>query len=387
MKKNFLLGFALLMATSAFGQETPTEGKALIQNSFKHNWFIQLQGGGSLTFSEDHKRTSLTDFIAPHVALSLGKHFSPAVGARLQVGGWRSNNYSAALKDTYKREYLQVNFDGMLNLMNVFTPYTHEKAFNLYALLGAGYVHGFKNEDMNMSRTNSIVPRAGLMFDFRVSNRINLNLEAVGNLMSDEFSGITRGRKYDGTLNVLAGITFKLGRSSFDTVEAIDPNEINRLVNEVRSQQSLVNDRNATISEKNSEIADLKNKLASKPDVVVEKTVDEEVVMNAVVVFKIGSSQLQDNQEINIYNAAKYFQENPNMDVRITGYADKSTGSAATNQRISEQRAEAVKKILVSKYKIDASRITTEGSGDKVQPFTSDAWNRVAIFTAVPRKK
>lgn len=382
MKKNFLLVVVLLLTTSTFAQD-----KAIRQNSFMDNWYLQLQGGGSLTFSEDHKKASLGDLISPHFALSAGKYFSPAVSARLQLGGWKSNNYNAAAKDTYSRDYLQVNVDGMLNLMNTFTPYTHDKFFNIYALLGVGYVHGFKNDDMNMGRTNSIVPRAGFMFDFRVNDRVNLNLETVGNLMADNFNGIVGGKKYDGTFNVLAGVTYKLGKRSFDVVDVVDPTEINKLVNEIRAQQATLSERNATISQKNNQITDLQAQLASRPNVVVEESVNEEVVMNAVVVFKLGSSQLQDNQEINIYNAARFFQENPDMDIVITGYADKSTGSAAVNQRISEQRAEAVKKIMVSKFNINAARITTQGSGDKVQPFDNDAWNRVAIFTAVPKKR
>lgn len=391
MKKIFLLGIAFFTAMSTFAQDNTitvkTNGKALRQNKFSNNWFIQVQGGGSVTFSEDYKKADLGDILAPHAALSVGKHFAPTVGARLQVGGWQSKNYHAGMKDSYTMDYIQVNVDGMFNLSNIFVPYTHEKVFNMYALLGAGYVHGFSNSDMNMARTNSIVPRGGLMFDFRVSKLINLNLETTANLMNDNFNGRTGGRKYDGTLNVLAGITFKLGKSDYDVVDVIDRSEVNRLVNEIRSQQDLVNERNMALAEKDNEIKDLRIQLQAKPDVVVEKVELEEVVMNAVVVFKLGRTDLQDNQEINIYNAAKFFQDNPDMDIRITGYADRSTGSATTNQRISEQRAEAVKNILVNKYNINPARITTEGGGDRVQPFATDEWNRVAIFTAIPRKK
>ena len=54
---------------------------------------------------------------------------------------------------------------------------------------------------------------------------------------------------------------------------------------------------------------------------------------------------------------------------------------------MSERRADAVAKILIEKYGIAPTRITTQASGDKVQPFQIDAWNRVVIFTAVPKKK
>jgi Outer membrane protein and related peptidoglycan-associated (lipo)proteins len=387
MKKEMLVGFlSLFIAISTFGQGNSvaqTKEKAVRMDTFKDNWFFQVQAGPSFTFSDGFKDASFGDIISPHVALSIGKHFAPTVGARLQLGAWQSKNYLPARDNTYTRNYIQVSGDGMLNLTNLFCTYTYEKKWNLYALLGAAYVHTFKKDGYGV--TNSIVPRAGLQLDYRITDRVGINLEAMGNLMNEDFDGRAGGTKYDGTLNVLVGASFKLGKKSFDVVDVADPAEINRLANEIRSQKSLVSEREATIQNKNREISDLQAKLNAKPNVVVQEPI-EEVVMNAVVVFRLGSAALQDNQEINIYNAAKYFQENPKMNIIITGYADKSTGSAAVNQRLSEQRADAVKKIMVSKYKIDASRITTQGSGDKVQPFASDAWNRVAIFTAVPGK-
>jgi len=50
------------------------------------------------------------------------------------------------------------------------------------------------------------------------------------------------------------------------------------------------------------------------------------------------------------------------MHAEVIGYSD-STGSDAANQRISQQRAEAVKTYLVTRHGIDPSRITTEGRG------------------------
>jgi len=50
------------------------------------------------------------------------------------------------------------------------------------------------------------------------------------------------------------------------------------------------------------------------------------------------------------------------------------------NARIALARAEAVKKILVNKYKIAADRITAEGQGVG-NMFSEPDWNRVSICT------
>lgn len=51
-----------------------------------------------------------------------------------------------------------------------------------------------------------------------------------------------------------------------------------------------------------------------------------------------------------------------------------------STQKIATARAEAVKTILVNKYKINTSRITAEdqGVGDM---FTEPDWNRVSVCT------
>lgn len=72
----------------------------------------------------------------------------------------------------------------------------------------------------------------------------------------------------------------------------------------------------------------------------------------------------------------------PKSKVSIVGYADKGTGSAAYNQKISSQRAAYIKDLLINKYGIDASRISEDYKGDTVQPFAENDANRVTICIA-----
>lgn len=379
MKKVILFAIAALITTSAFSQE-----KALKRYGFGDNWFIQGQLGASYTFSENNRKADVFDLVSPHLVLGFGKYFSPEVGARFQLGGWEAKSYRIAADDTYKINYLQASVDGLVNFTNLFTTYEYDKKFNFYGILGVGYVHGFKDEDEGLRATNSIIPRVGFQADYRLTNDLSVNLEVIGNLMHDDFNGVSGGMKYDGTLNLLAGLTYRFNKTGFETVDIIDPAELKTLNDKVNAQLAQLNNKDRQIQENMNTIADLERRLAEKP-AVVEVAEGSEVLMNAVVVFKIGSAHLQDNQEINIYNAAKYLQDNANVKITVTGYADKATGTAAINQRISEQRAKAVADILVNKYGISRSRITEEASGDREQPFQIDAWNRVVIFTATSK--
>ncbi len=373
MKKIILVAATALLSISGFAQE-----KAIKNYGFWDNWFIQGQVGVSHTFSENYQRTDLTNLLSPHVAISAGKYFSPVAGARLQVGGWEAKSFLLSDRRTYKYNYIQTNLDGLLNLTNLFTPYQGDKMFNLYGIMGIGYVHNFGDSEVGVGTQNSIIPRVGLQADFRLNDDLSINLETVGNLMADQFNGVVGGRKNDATLNVLVGLTYRFNKGGFALVDVADPAQIQSLNDQINAQRSQLRDKDRDIQKYQAEIS----RLAAQPVVVEEVVGETEVLMNAVVVFRLGSAKLEENQDINIYNAAKYLQENPKVNITVTGYADKATGTPAINQRLSEQRAKAVADILINKYGIAASRINVQASGDREQPFEIDAWNRVVIFTA-----
>ena len=63
----------------------------------------------------------------------------------------------------------------------------------------------------------------------------------------------------------------------------------------------------------------------------------------------------------------------------IEGHADPQTGSAAVNQRISEQRAKGVYDYLVNKG-VNPKQLKYEGMGDKHNQYKDPVANRVAII-------
>ncbi len=55
-------------------------------------------------------------------------------------------------------------------------------------------------------------------------------------------------------------------------------------------------------------------------------------------------------------------KDNPNIRVEIGGHTD-SAGSSKANQKISEKRAESVKKYLEDKFNIPSNRMVVKGYG------------------------
>jgi outer membrane protein OmpA-like peptidoglycan-associated protein len=108
--------------------------------------------------------------------------------------------------------------------------------------------------------------------------------------------------------------------------------------------------------------------LGSKDDVEVPRT----FVFDRLN-FTFGTTQLTTESLPTLRDLAAILKAYPSVEVRLDGHTD-NVGDAAANQRLSLERAESVKALLV-KSGIAAKRISTAGYGqDKpIAPNTTDA--------------
>lgn len=90
----------------------------------------------------------------------------------------------------------------------------------------------------------------------------------------------------------------------------------------------------------------------------------QEVIAKAYdnLTFKTGSAEITKTSYSFLDGIADYMKANPSFNLSIVGHTD-SQGDEAYNQKLSEDRAESVKKYLVSKGVGEIS-ITTEGKGE-----------------------
>ncbi len=94
------------------------------------------------------------------------------------------------------------------------------------------------------------------------------------------------------------------------------------------------------------------------------------ITMNSEISFAYDSAQLTPAFHNTLDKVADILNRYPRSTIRITGHTD-NRGSAAYNQRLSEQRAQAVKWYLTDRG-VDARRIITEGRGES-QPRATNA--------------
>lgn len=91
------------------------------------------------------------------------------------------------------------------------------------------------------------------------------------------------------------------------------------------------------------------------------------------IYFASGSAQIQSESAHVLQQIATILNEDKSANVQIVGHTD-NTGNATSNQKLSEQRAEAVKNYLNKNFGIDNSRMLTSGKG-QTEPIASNGTN------------
>jgi len=390
--KIFLLSLLLGFSAYLFAQENQVYESNLpgFKTAFKHNnagdnWFINISGGGQIyNITDKITGKGLTDRISFMPALAIGKWFSPYWGVRVKGDGLTVNSfYSDGIKQP--NDYLNLHLDAMWNLSNYWGVYSPNKLFNFTPYVGLGWAHRFKLDD-NAAKpatkspvradfrrySDAISVNPGIQFGFRLSNRVNLDFDLGVTYVGDYFDRInSHNGANDNIVHALGGFTFKLGKTTFEAVEPMN--------------YGLINDLNSKINALRAENGELSKRPKSCPE--CPPAPPTQVVKNEinyvpnVVFFRLNSSKIDPNQLISVYNTAQFVKETGQR-INVIGYADKDTGTSKYNLGLSQRRAQAVAKELMTKYNIPSDKISVEWKGSDVQPYPKNNWNRVVIMSA-----
>ena len=97
--------------------------------------------------------------------------------------------------------------------------------------------------------------------------------------------------------------------------------------------------------------------------------------------FTINSAVISDEEAAKLVRYIDWLKANPDVNIAIAGHADKGTGTKRINQKLSEQRAAAVKDFLVERGIAESRIVSVVANGDRIQPFEENDLNRVVIST------
>lgn len=101
------------------------------------------------------------------------------------------------------------------------------------------------------------------------------------------------------------------------------------------------------------------------------KLLTEGKLVSRGILFDVNSDRLKPESYGALQEIAKVLKEAPDVKVRIVGHTD-SDGDELANAELSKKRALAVKQALINEFKIEASRMETDGKGES-EPTDSNA--------------
>lgn len=374
--KKFIIVSAF--ALGAFTANAQTGETALQGTKFGDNWSIGINAGAvtPLTHSSFFKDAR------PAFGFGITKQLTPVFGLGIQGMGYVNTTQSKTAFDAS-----DVSLLGKVNLMNLFGGYQGSpRLFEIEALAGMGWLHYYMNGPGDQ---NSWSTRFGMNLNFNLGEAkawtLGVRPAIVYDMEGDFNTAKSRFNVNNAAFELTAGITYHFmtsnGTHHFTNVKPYDPVEIanlNSAVNDLRSQvnnkdNQLIN-ANQQVNALQSELNECRNKV-----VPVETVVKTSRIPESIITFRQGKSVVDASQLPNVERVASYMNKHVNTTVVIKGYASPE-GNLAFNEKLAKARAEAIKTILVKKYKIDPARITAEGQGIG-DMFSEPDWNRVSICT------
>ena len=381
MKKTLMiLAVALMSLQSVYSQQ------ALVESKTSDNWYVGINGGVSSKITHND---NFFGSLNPSVGVRVGRYWTPVVGW-LVTGDLFLRDKGFCYSNASRLKGFNLDILGTINLSNWFGGYQGTpRTFEVSALGGLGWGKIF---DSRMANSSDLVSKLGLDFAFILgeSRAWQIYLEPAINY------NLTVNTRCNYNLNnsafqLTAGINYRFGNSNgthhFKIADLRNQEEIDALnarINELR-EDGLAKDKR--IAQDIHRISELEDSLEAakkvKPATIVKNVVNKVVnnnVLQPTVIFGQGKSSVDAAQMASVAMIAKYMKNHPESQILIKGYASPE-GNPELNQKLSENRAQSVKNVLINRYGISASRLTTQGMGATDELFDEIDFNRVATFT------
>ena len=398
-------------------KEEVTNAHRFEAGALNDNWFVGIGGGVNLYMGEHDRQMKFINRLAPAMDVYFGKWFTPSVGFRLVYSGGdaygATNLLTALLNNTgtpvatdyltnkfleanpgYKGDgsdhqplYWQkfhmwnVHADFMVNLMNLFGGYK-ERVYSLSPYAGIGLARTYSHLDNKNPFANTrVVGVVGLFNTFRLGDALDLNVDLRGSLIPEDFEGETGSRpnggdvyESEGYVTATVGLAYKFQPRGWNQSKTRTVYETNTKTVTVVDQSAL----DAALAQSKALEEELANAKAQIKTEVVESLLSPELY----VTFAFNKSELSGETRVTLTNLAKLLNEVDGIVYKIAGYADQQTGSAESNLKLSQARAQAVYDFLVNEMGVAPEKLKMEAVGGVDTMFYDDnRLSRAVILT------
>jgi outer membrane protein OmpA-like peptidoglycan-associated protein len=384
-----LAAASFLFSFNAFAQEDANRGAndevvrgPYVTNGVFDNTFLSLGAGVNSVLEKEYGLGK----IGLATEVDFGKWFTPAVGARI---GWHGLNNTSKSGELNKSPYHYFHGDVLWNISNSIDGYKETRFWNFIPYVSGG-LSLIKHHESKMY-DQEFAAGVGILNSLRLASRVNLNIDlSLIAARADAYDMNGFIGRYAGFPSATLGLQFNLGRTGFDRLSSVMPVIVP--VPFTTEQYNALKDKVAALEKENAQlknkIADLENQLAPFKNLVDGQTylfqngrftaVEAKVSSPATVYFDLGSAKISEREKAHLEFFANNVVDGATK-LLLTGSADKQTGTASGNQKLSEQRVDAVKALL-GKLGANTDNIETVANGDTKNIFDTPAKNRCVVI-------
>ena len=387
-----VVALCTMTTTVASAQEESTKlrWEGLATNRFWDNWEVAAAFGNSFLGVSTDDPGKFKDRNSWNANISFTKWVVPTLGMRLQLDGGQFQNYSMNPKTygdgLFHSPYVFVHGDILVNLSNWIGGYRDNRIYYAIPYVGFG-VTTMNFTGSTGSKNTEFAVSAGMLHKFRVSRQWDIELDTRAWMFREgSLAPEIRGTgKFAVAFSASIGVAYRFNKRYWTpALTEVDVAGYVAAIAELSEDLAIADTElievAAVASKLNDDNTALRAQLAecSKP---VQQVTTHCTMSEGVVFFNIGEAKLTD-YALATLNGYIDSLKGTTSEITITGYADKETGNAAINKRLSEERAEAVKLYLVE-HGIAPERIATKWVGDTQEAFTTPDTpivNRCAII-------
>ena len=180
---------------------------------WRGNWFMNVSGGVTAFIGSPLGCGDIFDRTKPALSVSVGKWFTPAIGARVAFQGMQ---FKDALLETRKFQHLHA--DLMWNVMSGIAHTKEDFRWDLIPYVGLGILHndGLDRQPFAVSY--------GVQGRYRLTDRFHLTAELGCATTFKDFDGMGAGNRWgDRMLSLTAGFSCTIGKKGWKRVVDASP--------------------------------------------------------------------------------------------------------------------------------------------------------------------
>ena len=396
MKKALLTIALVVVAMSAFAQQEvdPKPSHAnFVTNKFWDNWEIGAGVGVQTWFFGDNQdEGKFGKRLSYEVDVQATKWITPVFGARLQAQGLQMESTVLYLNEPGKSKYIWddgsicpqgdwsyyfIHADALINVRNWIGGYKEMRVWQPIAFGGFGYARShISGDDRYLNGNQEWAFSYGLLNKFRVSEAIDLTLEAKNMLVRESF-GLRGGDEqatyekfnmYGNLLSLTAGITYRFNKRGFNRPEICPEPDYSAYNKRIENLENELANAQASADE-------LAKKLAEAEAPVIYQ--GKEIPIEMIIFFEWDKHKITQRAGLQLDYLAKMMKESE-AEFNLVGFASEE-GVVKHNMGLSERRVKAIKQALIDRG-VPAEKLHEDWKGESVQ-FPNLPPNRAVIIT------